>query len=232
MVETKRRNSAEWQAEIDGLRAKQAANLARVEELRSTKRSLVLEAAMGGAEAKRRLDRTNADLTAASFAADDLGLAIAEAEDQKAAATAAEDAEAERQRMEQCRKLAAQAVEVSSGYSKALDAAVTAARSVKRLIFQMGELTTDLTTRQGLDRLLGGVAQNPFELNAIHSGLKEFVSLRGEPAHSDRHVRLEESLAYALEHWLKAEESRASLSAEDRKLAAELDVEYAKSSKR
>jgi len=206
------------------LRAKQQSHSARCEHLREQKNALLLEAHGGDADARKQVDRLNAELTKLALEVDDLLEAVAQAEGALKDALRRESEMIARMRMQDVAAKVPEVLDAARQYSAGLDAAVAGARKVKRLIAEIGELVLDQTTKHSLDRLLGGVAQNPFELNAIHSGLKEFVALRGEPAHSDRNVRLEENLRAALESLVEQAKRYAELPAEDRALLAELDA--------
>jgi hypothetical protein len=224
-METKR-SVPQWESEVAQLRVKAASNLTEVEGLREKKRALALEAALGGEEAKKQLDHINAALTTAAFEADDLATAIGQAEAELKAAQLREQQWLERLKMEEVAERVPQVLAVAKGYSDKLYGAAADAREVTRLVDELRELVPDSTTKQSLDRLLRGVAQNPFELCAIHSGLKAFISLRGEPAHSDRNVRLEENLAGALNSVVGQARRYAEIPAEDRKLAAALERDW------
>jgi hypothetical protein len=222
-----KRSVPQWESEIAILRAKAASNLSQIEDLRTRKRSLALESALGGQEAKKQLDKLNAELTAASFQADDLAVAIAMAMDELQGAKLAEQQWLEKLKMEEVAERVPQILAVAKGFSDKLYGAAADAREVTRLVDELRELVPDTTTKQSLDRLLRGVAQNPYETCAIHSGLKAFIALRGEPAHTDRHVRLEENLGAALQSLLDTAKRYSEMPAKDRAMLAELNAEFA-----
>src|SRR5579872_357518 len=88
-----------WGGVIADLAGKRLAASERVQALRSEKKALALEAAMGGAEAQKKLAKANSALTTAAFELDDLEQAILQAEGERKQAEqgAAEIAEKARQ---------------------------------------------------------------------------------------------------------------------------------------
>lgn len=90
-----------WSGVLADLTAKRQSARDHLEQLRAQKKDLALEAAMGSTDAKRKLDKTNAELNKLAFELDDSDMAIAQAEAQKQQAEAVEATTAEQQRREQ-----------------------------------------------------------------------------------------------------------------------------------
>ena len=89
---------SQWQTVIADLTTKQQAAREHIESLRKQKQELALEAAMGGSDAKKKLDKANGELARLTLESDDWDSAIATARSRLADSQASVAAEAERAR--------------------------------------------------------------------------------------------------------------------------------------
>jgi hypothetical protein len=91
---------AGWAVVIAELEGKHQSAQDHLQQLRAQKHELALDASTGGEEARKRLNRVNADLAKLSLEIDDLSMAIRAAQDQKKSAEDAVSAENEKQRQQ------------------------------------------------------------------------------------------------------------------------------------
>ena len=98
LTETSANTPAKWEGVLANLTTKQQAAREHLERLQTEKKRLALEAAMGGVDARKRLEKINAELSKLSLESTDWDAAIAQAQSArvKAAATEAEAAERDR----------------------------------------------------------------------------------------------------------------------------------------
>src|ERR1035441_4277280 len=99
-----------WSGVIADLSTKQQAAKDHLNRLRKQKEELSLEAALGGANAKKKLDKINSELARLTLEADDWASAISRAETEKGRAEESAAAEQERQRQEELSTLATAAI--------------------------------------------------------------------------------------------------------------------------
>jgi len=188
-----------WGGIIDDLTTKRQAAHRHLEQLRAQKRELALEAAMGGGDAKKRLEKTNAELSKLAFEIDDWDVAITQAQAAKEQAEKSAAEAAERARQEELSVLAATAVRHAAEFSASLRQAVKVGATLKMVIANMlGRATPD--ERPYLSRLLEA---GPFMRAAEHAGLKAHMEFQGYPGPRDHVVALEDALAILLDRWLK-----------------------------
>jgi chromosome segregation ATPase len=94
---------AQWATVIADLAAKRQSTLAHLEELCQEKKSLALDAAMGNEEARKRLQKVNAEIHKLAMDVDDFEVALSNANGEKQKAQATANAKEERQRQEELR---------------------------------------------------------------------------------------------------------------------------------
>jgi hypothetical protein len=190
-----------WSGVIADLSTKQAAAKDHLEQLRKQKQELSLEAALGSADAKKKLDKINSELGRLTLEADDFDSAIRQAETAKSQAATMEATRVEKVRQEKLSTLAATAVGHARDFTKALEEAVQAGAATKQTIKEMLKIASNQEA-PALDRLL---APGIFMRGAEHAGLRshlEFAAYNGERSHV---VALEDALSGFLERWLKKE---------------------------
>jgi hypothetical protein len=191
--------TAKWEGVIADLAAKRQRASEHTERLCVEKQQLALEVAMGGGDAKKKLDKINSELARLAAESDLWGTAMGQAEAEKRKAEHAEAEAADRARQQELSTLATAAVRHAAEYTAALRQAAKAGASVKLVIQNMLSRATPQESR-GLNQLLGCGA---FMRAAEHAGMRahlEFESYRGLKEHV---VALEADLAGRLERWLK-----------------------------
>jgi seryl-tRNA synthetase len=187
-----------WSAVISELSAKQQAANQHNERLRTEKRELALEAAMGSSDAKKRLDKLNAELTKLAFECDDFQVAIAQAQDAKLKATQAEKDAVELQRISDLSKLATVAIELAEEFTAGLAQAAKAGAAVKVVTREMLQHAT-LGERPNLERILQtGIYMRAAE----HAGLRAHLDLAPYAGPKDHLVPLEDAISTFLGRWL------------------------------
>ena len=188
----------QWPSVLADLAGKKQAAESRIEELRSEKRALSLEAAMGSPGAKKRLSAINHELTTAAFAVDDLLVAIERAggERQKAEQDAA--AGAERDRQAKVTALARVAVRAAAEFSALLTAAVGAGDSLKKALGEMGQIMTGEEGSSVRELESGGAIQRACE----HAGLRRHLDFMGYPGRAEDILPLGAAVSAALGQFL------------------------------
>ena len=190
-----------WSGVLADLAQKQQAAKDHLNQLRKQKAELSLEAALGSADAKKKLDRINSELGRLVLEADDFDSAIHQAEQSRVKAAQAEAETAERVRQEELSTLATAAARHAAEFTAALSQAVKAGAACKLTVQNM---LTRATPEESTawNQLLGS---GPYMRAAEHAGLRahlEFESYRGLKEHV---APLEETLAAYLERWIKKE---------------------------
>lgn len=193
--------TAGWNSVISDLTAKRQTMLDHLERLRQQKRELALEAAMGGAEARKKLAKVNAELSQTTLELDALESAGAEAESRREEAEQSEAETAEHQRQQRVTESLAAFAEAVNSIDDGLRALVSKFAKAK----------------QHLDRaevLMNGQERLPFQqvrsqwgatLAAAHCGLGDYISLGRESMHVGAHGKsLAEYVTPYLEPWLGA----------------------------
>jgi hypothetical protein len=186
-----------WSGVLSDLAIKRAAALDHVERLRGEKKALALEAALGGADARKRLEKINSELSLAALRLDDMEQAVIQAESKKQGAQ-----QAEADAVEQERRL-----RISAALSQYLG-------HVREIDDAMQVLATKFTqAHQALDRgesLMTGAERGPLQqlrslwgatLAAAHFGLDGFIGLGPQAAHQTHRKPLAEFTASYLESW-------------------------------
>lgn len=194
---------ARWESIITDLTAKQQTAREHVEQLRTQKRDLALEAAMGGADARKKLEKANAELARLTLESDDWDAAIAQAQRHLADAREAEAAEAEKKRKAEMRALASTVVRHAEEFTSSLRQATKAGEALKLVIRNM-IARANPQERVHLDQLLqtGG----PYMRAAEHAGLRAHIEFMGYPGPREHILALEDAISIHLGGWLIKEE--------------------------
>lgn len=189
-----------WQQVITDLASKRQAAQDHAERLRGEKRGLALEAVMGSAEAKKRLDKINNDLGRFEREAEDWDAAIARAEGEKQKASEIATAKAEEARQAELRKLAAVAFQHAREFDTAAHKAAEAGAKVKAAL-QAIEQSTRPDERQGFAQFVGPpfIGCGSYYTALQRAGFPALVDMPHGAGHS-----LEEQTAGALAAWLPA----------------------------
>lgn len=188
-----------WSGVIADLTAKRQAAREHLEQLRAQKRDRALEAAMGGGDAKRRLETINAELTKLAFEVDDWDVAVSQAEAEKCKAEAQEAGAAERARQERLSVLATTAIQHSAEFTDALQHAVKAANGVRAAIRNMIALCSP-DEQRGPAVLLRAPS---FMRAAERVGLRDFLEFAAYAGPQSHVVALEDEAAVHLRRWRK-----------------------------
>jgi len=193
------KSAEQWAGVVADLAVKRKAAEARGAELRKRKADLSLEAALGSAQARKELEKLNAELTKLTFDCDDLGVAVQQAESEKVKAAKESAVEAERQRRAEMSRFAKIAVKHAADFTRALQQAAKAASAVKASLGEMQGLATADENR-ALNPLL---RPQVFMRGAEHVGLRSCLEFQPYPGPPAQIVALETELGSALEHWLE-----------------------------
>ncbi len=168
------RTVEEWRAIITGLTVKRQAAATHVEALRAEKRDLAPQrSAMGGADAKKKLDRINQELARADLEAEDFHAAIARAEAGERQSKQDAAAEAERTRMAQLRR----DMQAYEGKTKEIDDCLRLLSSrfaEARVILDRAESIMTSQERTPIQQLRSRFGPT---LAATHAGLAAFIEL-------------------------------------------------------
>lgn len=188
-----------WSGTIAALTTKRQTALARLSELQAEKKQLALEAALGGADAKKRLERVNTEISRLALDLDtcELALSAARGAEQKAKANAVADAEQERHRQRVA--LATEAILHAREFTKAMQQAVEAGYQLRVAVRSLCQLLPP-DDQKGPANLLRA---NPFMRAAEKTGLRAFIEFprySGSQAHI---VPLEEESLIYLSRWLE-----------------------------
>ncbi len=193
-----------WERVITDLAAKRLTTRDSLGQLRAQKRDLVLEAAMGGRDAKKRLESVNAELSKLAFEIDDWDVALSQAEQAKRQAEQFAAETAERARLEEMSRLAAAVMRHAAEFTDAIRQAVKAGSVLKMAVANMLARATP-EERPQLNRLLEpGSYMRGAEFAGLRSHL-EFASYAGPKAHV---VALEDALSIFLGRWLQPADSQ------------------------
>lgn len=201
-----------WQSVVGDLTAKMQTARDRVEQLRSEKKTLALEAALGGAEAGRKLGKINSTLTTAAFELDDIEQAILQAEAEKRKAEQGEADEAEQARQQKLSTLATETMQHAAEFSRATAQAVKAGRSLRESIRAMLALAT-AGEQRGPSMLLGTEC---FERAGQLAGLRDFLSFPPYRGPREHVVPLEDEAAVHLSRWLPKTEAQEEMNGDQR----------------
>jgi hypothetical protein len=196
--------SQRWESVIKDLTGRQRAISDHTERLRAQKRDLVLDAALGSADAKKKLEKINAELTRSAFEVDEWNEAIVQAQVQLEAAGKAEAEAAIRARHKELAALALVAVHHARTYTAALKQAATAADVLKRVVENMKSVAAP-EERQGLDHLLG---TGPFMRAAEYAGLRHHIEFAAYPGPQSHVGAMEDELTAHLERWLTSADQK------------------------
>jgi chromosome segregation ATPase len=152
----------DWSGVVADLTAKRQAAHEHLQQLRAQKRELALEAAMGGGEAKKRLERTNAELSKLAFEIDDWDVAIVQAQAEKEQAEKSLAEVAEQARQKELSMLALAAVRHAAEYTASLRQAVKAGAALKMVVAHWSMRRHRLPRREeGSRRWVCGVLDPP-----------------------------------------------------------------------
>jgi len=187
-----------WSGLIAHLTAKRQSAAEHIEQLRTQKRELALEAAMGSADAKKRLKEINTELARVALDVDDFDMALKQAEAGRGQAEQAAAEAAQREREAEMGKLARQLLKKAAEYTAAAGAMCDAAEGVKTLAHAMIALAKP-EEMAGLNRLLEPA---PYMRAAEHAGLRDHLEFRPYPGPREHVVALEEELALHLSRWI------------------------------
>jgi hypothetical protein len=188
-----------WSQVIRDLQAKQATNNSQIEELRATKKSLALEATMGNVEAKKRLDKLNAELNKHAMDADDFVIAVAAATAERNKAVQAEKDTIELQRQAELSKLATSATLAASKFTEAVRNAVSAGREAKATLLEMTRLAKP-DEQANIRRLMD---TSPYERTGEYLGLRDFIEWRSYTGPKEHLGPLETEFESLLSRWRK-----------------------------
>lgn len=189
---------AKWESVIADLTDKQKAARENAELLQTERQNLALEAAMGGADAKKKLDKANAELARLTAEAEDRETAIRQAQQRLGAAREAEASKAEHARRNELEILAATAIHHAEEFTASLRQASSAGAQLKLIVRNMILRATPAEQAQ-LNRLL---EPGIYMRAAQHAGLRshlEFAGYTGLPEHI---VSLEAALKVHLGRWI------------------------------
>jgi hypothetical protein len=190
-----------WESVIAELTTKQQSARQHVEQLQEQKRDLALEAAMGGADARKKLDKANAELARLTLESDDWDAAIAQAQNWLADAREAEVAEAEQERRSEMRTLASAALRHAAEFDVCLRQASNAGAALKLAIQNaLARATPD--ERRNLDRLLEA---GPYMRAAEYAGLRAHLEFQAYPGLKAHITSLEETVPLFIGNWLTSD---------------------------
>jgi chromosome segregation ATPase len=187
-----------WTDVIATLTQQQGEDAQRIQQLQTEKRALSLDAALGNEEARKKLQNLNATLTTLAFDADNLQVALTQAQEGKKKAEQAIRDTAEKQRLAELSELATEAIEKAADYTRYIRAAVIAGQEARLILREMTR-TAKPGEQTNLNRLMDYA---PYERAAEFLGLRDFIETRAYTGPKEHLVPLEDEFATLLGRWL------------------------------
>jgi DNA repair exonuclease SbcCD ATPase subunit len=191
-----------WSGVVNDLSTKQQAAKDHLNLLRKQKEELSLEAALGSADAKKKLDKINYELGRLALDAGDLDSAIRKAEEAKRQAAQAEAETAERNRHQQIgahlEKYLAEVREIDKGLERLVEHFTSSRQALDAAESLM--TSTESTPIQQLKSFFGPT------LSAAHFGVGKYIELGATARHIIHRQPLARFAAGFCDRWLSNQE--------------------------
>jgi hypothetical protein len=199
LAETAENTPARWEGILADLAVKRQAARDHAEQLRAQKQELALEAALGGGDARKRLEKINGELAKLALEGDDWSAAITQAEQAKRQAECAEAEAAECDRREQIgaalKHYLAEVREIDVGF-----AMLAAHFAAAKQSLDMAEGLMTGTEGQPLQQLRSKWGAT---LAAAFAGLGKYIELGPASMHTQHRQPLAQFAASFTDRWTK-----------------------------